>query len=200
MLRVPRLLSFALALAAAAPAAAQTPAAPTPGPVRLYIDCSYACDEAFLKREISYVDYMRDRRDADVHLLVTTRQTGSGGTEYTLKFIGLGRFAGVEQTLLHASSATATSDERRNALADLIKQGLVRYVSESSAGRRLKITVTPDTGGTTGSSGPISAAASTASSRAATARFARPPRPTARPTPGGSISRRTPTTVRTCSD
>ncbi len=146
MLRIPRLLSFALALAAAAPAAAQTPAAPTPGPVRLYIDCSYACDEAFLKREISYVDYMRDRRDADVHLLVTTRQTGSGGTEYTLKFIGLGRFAGVEQTLLHASSATATSDERRNALADLIKQGLVRYVSESSAGRRLKITVTPDTG------------------------------------------------------
>ena len=51
---------------------------------------------------------MRDRSDADVHVLVTTQDTGGGGTEYTLKFIGLGSFVGVEQTLRYSAPPTAT--------------------------------------------------------------------------------------------
>jgi len=35
------------------------------------------------------VDYMRDRLDADVHGLITQQETGAGGNEYTLHFLGL---------------------------------------------------------------------------------------------------------------
>jgi hypothetical protein len=128
--------------------AAQQPAAPPrPDKIRMFLDCSFFCDETYLKQEITWVDYMRDRRDADVHVLVTTQNTGGGGTEYTIKFIGLGPFAGVEQTLRYSAPQTATSDENRKAIAEVLKQGLVRYVSESPQGKRLKITFTEDAAG-----------------------------------------------------
>ena len=127
----------------ARPAWAQPAAAPRTAPIRIFLDCNFFCDEDFLKREITFVDYMRDRRDADVHVLVTTQETGGGGTEYTLKFIGLGSFAGVEQTLRYSAPQTATADERRKGIAEVIKLGLVRYVSESPQSPRLKITFSP---------------------------------------------------------
>ena len=136
-----------LLLLTAAPVRAGQAAGPArTTPIRIFLDCGFFCDEDFLKKEIAFVDYMRDRRDADVHVLVTTQETGGGGTEYTLKFIGLGSFAGVEQTLRYAAPQTSTADERRKALADVIKQGLVRYVSESPQAQRLKITFSPDEG------------------------------------------------------
>ncbi len=134
-------------LAATSEAAGQAATAPRASPIRIFLDCNFSCDEDFLKREITFVDYMRDRRDADVHVLVTTQETGGGGTEYTLKFIGLGSFAGVEQTLRYASPQTATADERRKGIAEVIKLGLVRYVSEAPQSQRLKVTFSPEEGG-----------------------------------------------------
>jgi hypothetical protein len=124
----------------AGPAYAQDAARPPrPDPIRMFLDCSYYCDEQFLHREITLVDWMRDRKDADVHVLVTTQSTGGGGTEYTVKFIGLGAFAAVEQTLKHIAPSTATSDETRKAIAEVLKRGLVRYISESPLAARVKI-------------------------------------------------------------
>src|SRR4051812_22051871 len=127
--------------------AQQATGPPRTTPVRIFLDCGFFCDEDFLKREITFVDYMRDRKDADVHVLITTQDTGGGGTEYTLKFIGLGPFAGIEQTLRYASPQTATADERRETIAGGIKQGLVRDGSEAPPGPGAQITVLPEGGG-----------------------------------------------------
>lgn len=126
--------------------AQQPQTAPTrTGAIRMFLDCSYQCDEEFLKKEITFVDWMRDRADADVHVLVTSQGTGGGGNEYTLKFIGLGRFANVEQTLKYFSTNTSTSDEIRNGISETLKRGLVRYVSESPFASQLKISyATPE--------------------------------------------------------
>jgi hypothetical protein len=149
MIQALRVLTLLLAFAtmtAETAAAQQSPGPPRTTPIRIFLDCSFFCDEDFLKREITFVDYMRDRSDADVHVLVTTQNTGGGGTEYTLKFIGLGSFVGVEQTLRYSAPPTATGDENRKAIAEVIKRGLVRYVSETPAAQRLKITVSPEEG------------------------------------------------------
>lgn len=142
MYKVPVCLLVAL-LTMASRAYAQNPPSPAAAnAIRMFLDCTFFCDDNYLRQEITFVDWVRDRKDADVHVLVTTQSTGGGGTEYTMKFIGLGRFAGVEQTLKHISTNTSTSDEIRRGIADVLKRGLVRYVSETPMGSRLRITFT----------------------------------------------------------
>src|SRR5262245_17941633 len=57
---------------APAPAAAQT----GPPPLRIFLDC-YECDTDHLRRVVAFVDYVRDRNVADLHVLVTTQNTGA---------------------------------------------------------------------------------------------------------------------------
>lgn len=86
----------------------------------------------YFRREIPFVDYVRDREVADVHLLVTQQRTGSGGREYTLNFIGRGRFLGVDQRLSFSAPQGQTRDEERSALAHRTKLGLIPYVSNTA--------------------------------------------------------------------
>lgn len=132
------LLFFCFLLSAAPGASAQAAA----GRVRVFLDCD-ACDFDYLRREIEFVDYVRDRKDADVHVLATTQGTGGGGTEYVFKFIGLGRFAGVDDELKFTSQQTSTREERRMGYTRVLKLGLVRYVSSSSLADSLHLTYKP---------------------------------------------------------
>ena len=86
--------------ALAIPARAQTaePSPTQPQLLRVFVDC-YECDTEYLRQNVQFVDYVRDRAVADLHLLVTTQSTGGGGTAWTAKFIGLGRFDKVDRTL-----------------------------------------------------------------------------------------------------
>src|SRR5258707_15437038 len=66
--------------------------------VRVFLDCPDTfCDFDYYKTEITFVNWVRDRQFAQVHVLVTAQQTG-GGQEDTLTVIGLERFAGAEDT------------------------------------------------------------------------------------------------------
>jgi hypothetical protein len=122
------------------PLRAQTPAA-QPGAVRMFLDCSsFTCESAFYQTEVAFVTHVRDRSDADVHVLVTPQQTGAGGTQYTVAFLGQGRFAGDTLTLQHTAEPNASDDAQRRGLAQVIKLGLVRYVAQSPQGARLQVT------------------------------------------------------------
>jgi hypothetical protein len=151
-------LTLAIAVAldgAGSVAAAQPPSTPPPvgqqpptppqsdagRPLRVFVDCTnVSCDTEYFRTEITFVDHVRDRRDADVHVLVTGDATGGGGREYTFAFIGLGRFDKVNQTLRAVSNATDTADDRRRAMVASLKLGLVRYVAETPAGRDVQVT------------------------------------------------------------
>lgn len=96
-----------------------------------------------MRTEIPYVDYVRDRTDASLHVLVTTQPTGSGGSEYTLNFIGLRDFAGVSDTLKFVSQQNSTPDDRRKGIARMLKLGLVRYLARMPSAERLQISYSP---------------------------------------------------------
>ena len=106
--------------------------------VRVFLDCG-ACDENYIRTEVTFVNYVRDPAAADVHVLITTQGTGSGGVQYALKFIGLGRFKGVESSLVYSAPQTATPDERRRGLTSILKLGLVRYVADTPLAARLSL-------------------------------------------------------------
>jgi hypothetical protein len=98
----------------------------------VYLDCdSRLCDFDFIKTEITFVNYIRDRQNADVHLLITRRGTGSGGGEITLSFIGRGRHEGRNHTLHCFTRPTDTSDIVRRSMVNSIKQGLVPYLYDT---------------------------------------------------------------------
>jgi hypothetical protein len=122
------------------------PKPPPPAPVRVFVDCqSVWCDYDYFRTEIAFVDHVRDRKDADVHVLITGQTTGGGGREYSLKFIGLGRFQGVDATMVYAASVDATDDVVRKALVQHLTLGLVRYAAESPAGPMLTVKYAPET-------------------------------------------------------
>jgi hypothetical protein len=89
---------------------------------------------------VDFISYVRDRADAQLHVLVTSQPTGSGGEEYTFFFIGLRGWDGAQDTLRYASRPDDTDDETRSGLVQTFKLGLVRYVAPTPVGRRLGIT------------------------------------------------------------
>lgn len=50
-----------------------------PGELRVFLDCQYECDFDYLRKEITFVDHVRDSQSADIHALITTETTGGGG-------------------------------------------------------------------------------------------------------------------------
>jgi hypothetical protein len=98
--------------------------------VKVFIDCR-GCDRDFFRQEITYVNYVRDRMDADVHVLITEQQTGSGGREYTFAFIGLKDFEGLNYTLVCDSGPTDTRDEIRREQVEVLERGLFPYVVQT---------------------------------------------------------------------
>jgi len=107
--------------------------------VRVFLDCPDTfCDFDYYRTEITFVNWVRDRTFAQVHVLVTTQQTG-GGQEYTLAFIGLERFAGTADTLRWTSQRTDTQDDIRRGIAGVLRLGLVRFAAKTPLARRLEV-------------------------------------------------------------
>ena len=110
----------------------------------VFLDCQrFRCDFDHFRREIAFVNYVRDRQDADVHILGTAQRTGGGGREHTLEFIGLRDYAAMGDTLVYVSSNTDTQAEIRDGLVQTVKLGLVRFVASTPVGPKLDISYQP---------------------------------------------------------
>jgi hypothetical protein len=75
-----------------------------------------------------------------VHILTTTQETGGGGREFTLAFIGLRKFEGRKNTLKFTTKPAETEDAIRKELARYYKIGLMPFVSQSNAVERIDVT------------------------------------------------------------
>jgi len=143
------LFRIALLAFAFSSADAQQPApADTSSPqlrLRVFLDCNF-CDFDFMRTEIGFIDYVRDRQDAQVHILVTNQSTGGGGTEFTLHFIGQQQLANLSDTLKYVSATNASPDDLRHGLARLVRLGLVRYYAHLGQAGPFDVTYTAPTG------------------------------------------------------
>jgi hypothetical protein len=112
-----------------------------------YIDCN-SCDMAHIRREITFVNYVRDPVLAEVYVLVTDERAGSGGRSYSLSFTGRQQFAGLHQTLSYTSSSIDTPAEVRQGLTGMLKLGFVPYVATTALASRLQLFFDAPTEGT----------------------------------------------------
>jgi hypothetical protein len=142
------LLLFSACIAPAAaqepPGNAAGPPAPSDRPLRLFVDCqSVRCDFDYIRTQIPFVDFMRDRKEADVHLLITSEYTGAGGQQFTLNFIGLAAFDGISDVLTYSTLQNDTEAMVRDAMVHTIKMGLVRYVAHTPQAAGLRVVHRP---------------------------------------------------------
>ncbi|MGQ9621746.1 MAG: hypothetical protein ACUVTX_12335, partial [Bacteroidales bacterium] len=108
------------------------------GALKLFLDCR-TCDMNYTREQIPYVNYVRDVREAELYVLVTTQNAGSGGNMYTYTFTGQFRFAGLNDTLSFTSNPDMTSSQIREKRTNLLKMGLMRYVAKTPLAGEIEI-------------------------------------------------------------
>lgn len=109
------------------------------GALTVFLDCRADCDHDFVRTEITYVNWVRDRTVADVHVLITSQSAGAGGEAFTLAFLGQRLLAGRGDTLTFTALPTATSVERRRGVTQTIALGLVQFVARTPGARALRV-------------------------------------------------------------
>ncbi|MFD2515006.1 hypothetical protein ACFSRY_14105 [Pontibacter locisalis] len=129
---------FLLLLCTAFSLQAQVPATKVDN-LRVFLDCQAYCDQDYIKREITFVDYVNDRFESNVYVLITSQSTGSGGREYKLQFQGQGKFEGLTDTRSYIRQATATDDEDRKQAVENIKLGLLPFILKTDKAKDLEI-------------------------------------------------------------
>jgi hypothetical protein len=116
--------------------------------LKAFLDCQ-DCFPDFLRTEVTFVDYVRDRGESDVHVLVTSAGTAGGGREYTLAFIGQKAFLGTDRTLRAVTAVADAEDVIRRQLATALRVGLLDYLVAGQVPSDLAVSVrleSPDRG------------------------------------------------------
>ena len=113
--------------------------------LRVFLDCG-PCDDDYLRREITFVNYVRDLPDAQVHVLVTRENTGGGGRAWTMDFYGMDEFEGLDDQIVFFTSQDDTDDRERQSVAQMLSLGLVRYAAQTPLGQQLQVSAAPSGG------------------------------------------------------
>ena len=95
----------------------------------VFFDCrGWRCNANYFRTELPWVNWVRLREDADVHLIVTSQATGAGGREYQLDFIGA-EFDDYEEQLRYRTLPTDTEREVLDGIAYTLGVGLLHFAS-----------------------------------------------------------------------
>ena len=96
----------------------------------------------YIKKEIPYINYVRDRKVADVYIISTSESTGSGGTVSTFFIVGQGKYSGMADTIKCNISPDDTPDIKRSKEVKALKMGLIRYIAKTPLAQYMNISFT----------------------------------------------------------
>ncbi|MCL5268460.1 MAG: hypothetical protein M1469_10205 [Bacteroidetes bacterium] len=105
---------------------------------RVFLDCG-TCNFNYIRTHVRFVNYVRDRNEAQVEVLITTMPTGGDGREYTLFFLGREKFTGMNDTLEYASGPSETSEEIMEGVSRMLELGLIRYAERMPIANYLSV-------------------------------------------------------------
>ncbi|MCX6302685.1 MAG: hypothetical protein NTW82_10925 [Bacteroidia bacterium] len=108
------------------------------GAVKIFLDCQ-SCDMNYIRQQITFVNFVRDVKEAQVFILITQQNAGSGGSQYTFTFQGLDTFKGMNDTLVYTSSPDETSTIVREKVTNMLKMGLMKYVARTPVFSEIEI-------------------------------------------------------------
>ena len=95
----------------------------------------------YFKEEIPIVNFVRDRKEADIHILFTSQRTAVGGTDFTLYFIGQNNLANIKDTIKYLTNQNDTEDMSRKKMLKALELGLVNYLIRSDLTNGINISL-----------------------------------------------------------
>lgn len=108
---------------------------------KVFFDCE-RLDYNYVRENITFINYVIERKKADIFIMGTRQRTGSGGRKYIFNFIGQNQFAGVNDILSFAVIDNETSDVIRMKMVKILKLGLIPYISKTAIAKDIEITYT----------------------------------------------------------
>ena len=105
---------------------------------KLFIKCD-RCDDTYIRKEINYVDHVRDQALANIQLFIYRNRNANNGNRYTLDFIGNEFFSDKNISLQVDTNPKMTRDEIRSSLKNKIELGLVYYLIETDISNKIRI-------------------------------------------------------------
>jgi len=119
---------------------AQTIAVPT-----VFIDCQgRECFEFYLKQEVTYINYVRDRQVADVYVLVTDQSASAGSREVQMAFSFAPELNLPEDTITYYREANISDLDRQNQFVDNFNRGVLPYLLKTELAKSIKYEVETD--------------------------------------------------------
>lgn len=130
-----------------------------PKRLKVFVDCSNTwCDMQYIRSGINITDFVLDNIAADVHVLITSQGTGSGGMQYQLIFFGQQTFKHQRDTLLFNTDPNATDFEMRSQLLKYLKAGLLPFIMQTHSLKNVEINLKSNDSSRTAPSGSSEAA------------------------------------------
>jgi len=94
----------------------------------IFLDCQLNCDFIYIKQEVDFVNYVRDRQVADIYILATTQRAAAGTREVQLAFEGINQYKGIKDTLVFYYQANVSDAADREIFVKQLKRGLLPYL------------------------------------------------------------------------
>jgi hypothetical protein len=117
-------------LAGAAGAQQQQSPPANGGRPRVFFDCQGpGCNLDYYRTEITWVTWVRDRTDAQVHVIVVSTGTGGGGRAYEMEFQGRNGLSGYTDHVVYTSRPTDTERETLDGMTHVLALGLARFAN-----------------------------------------------------------------------
>lgn len=112
----------------------------------VFLDCqARGCDEDFLRTELTWMNFVRDRNRAMIHIIATSRSTASGGAELSVTFERTNVTPSEKDSLIAIIEQSATADQARRVLSRAVGQGMLRFIKGTKLADQLTVNYKPTT-------------------------------------------------------
>jgi hypothetical protein len=115
-----------------------------PSMLNIFLDCNM-CDMNHIRENFNLVNYVRDRIDADVHILISATNAGGGGEEFKIIYIGQKKFEGIHDTTKFYLPPDHTLNEGRVKILENLKLGLVPFLLKTDQSDKIFLSIKDDT-------------------------------------------------------
>ncbi|HUS03377.1 MAG TPA: hypothetical protein VMY77_16670 [Chitinophagaceae bacterium] len=100
--------------------------------LKLFIDCGQAdCDFNYIRENIPVTDFVRDRKESDIHILISAHSAANGGEKYDVLFFGQKAWINNNDSMYFFTLPNSSEDKVRKQLVKVIQAGIIPYLAKA---------------------------------------------------------------------